>query len=164
VSEIKVNIENLKEDKNILKAIVEMLICFGDVDKNYEGVDVNMGNIYCPFHQAEGLGKNEKSPCAKVYYNDKKDINTIYCFNSRKRYTVYDFIELVEQKDPYTFLIENRNISDILPLYESILKGHIKINDDIQERKIMYVDNLFIECQQDTVEYIERLYTGEKDV
>ena len=160
---IKLDALALKENRAILKIIVEMLFTFGDIDKKYEGLDANMGNIQCPFHPVEGLGKNEKSPAAKIYYNEEKNINVIHCFNSHKTYSVYDYVEKILLKDPYAYLIENKDINDISPLYESILKGHIEVNNNMMQKKIQYVDNL-LECNCDTSEYIENLYTGGQDV
>ncbi len=151
--------EQLKNNKKILRVIVERLFTFAELDSYYDGVDSNTGNIYCKFHPAEGYSENLRSPASKMFYNDEKDIQELHCWTSRRNYSVYDYVTMVMEEDPYEYLIKNKNKEEILPLYEALQKGYINIDSALLEKKIEYLNNTYIECEEDVSDYIEKVYS-----
>ena len=102
---------------------------FNDFHHNYQ-LDAW---VNCPFHPSEGLGENRNTPSAKVYLSEKNeflefcslDREHMHCFTNRRNYTCYDYIRLVLEEDPYTYLLENRDVSKIKDLYKELLCSRI---------------------------------------
>lgn len=149
-----------KKDENILRVVVEKLFTFGDLNKSLADVDSSVGNINCPFHPAEGEGVN-KSKSAKVYYDEDKNIYTITCFTVKRVYSSYDYIKLAMEEDPITYLLKHRSLQDISDIVDMLKKGYIKIENNNVEEFYNYVNNVFEECDCNTVEFIERILTVE---
>lgn len=149
---IKNKLDILKKDKNLLKYTVEKTFTFGDLDSSLANLDASMGNIFCPFHE------NHESPAAKVYYNEDKDINTIHCFSCGRQFTSYDYIERIIQQKPYEYLINNANLNNLLEVVEAVEKGYLDLRDSYNEQRLTYINNTYEEVNNNTIEYISRLY------
>lgn len=152
------NLDTLKNNYKILRTIIEKLFTFGELDSYYDSIEITTHNIFCPFHEYEQLPANERSPAARVKYNEEKDIFIIHCWVTHKNYSVFDYIKNVLQEDPYEYLLKKKEKEKIKILYENLLKGYIEIDNKILEKKIRYINNTAVGCNENTEEYIECLY------
>ena len=147
----------LKANKKLLKKVVEVLFTFGELNRGLGNIDHSVGNFNCPFHPAEGQGEN-RSKSARAYFNEEQNIYIIRCFTTQTSYTVFNYIEMVMEKDPCDYLLDNKNITDILDIVNLYMKGYLDLDNNFSESRRLYIDNLFAECEYDVVEYIQRLY------
>ena len=151
---------DLKKDRRILRALVNNNFSFADLDRRYEGVDSSTGNIFCPFHE------NNTSPSAKMYFDEDKEIYTLWCFRETRSFTAFDYVEriLCEEKRRYknvlTFLEAKMSKTELLTQYNHLSKNIEVMDEKSIQKKIDYIDNIYNECDG-TVDYIERLYLEE---
>ena len=148
----------IQKDKYKLKFVINKLFKFGQLSRSLANLDSSMGNIKCPFHPYE-KGEANQGQSAKVRYDEEYNIYTIHCFTFAKTYTCMDYIALVMQQDPYTYLLENRDLLEIVTVIEVLEKGYVNLDKKSTVKKISYVNNLFNGTDGDISEYIERLYT-----
>ena len=146
--------EELKQNKLLLRTIVEKLVPLDKLVPRLSGIDSAVGNIPCIFHENHG------SPHAKMYYDETKNIWIIRCYVDGRNYTSFDYIEKqMDSTTPYEYLFKHKNISEITEIYEIISKGFLESGSRRFEQKVNYINNLYAECDYDMIEYIERLYT-----
>lgn len=157
-NKIKVSLNRLKKDRKMLSFVCNNLFTFGDLSHELKDIDSSMGNIYCPFHPSEKLGENRNTPSAKVYYNEEKKMYLIKCFTTKRSYYAFNYIKLVLDEDPYNYLLENRNTSQILEVMDLIDKGHIILDSGSLEDYKIWINNLYEEVDGNTVEFVEKIY------
>ena len=149
----------IQKDKDKLKFVVNKLFKFGQLSRSLANIDASMGNIKCPFHHLESeAGRPNQGQSAKVRYNEDFNTYGIQCFTYGKLYTCIDYIALVMEEDPYNYLIDNRDLSEIISIIEVLEKGYVDLNRASTRKKIIYVDNLFNEVDGNILGYIEGLY------
>lgn len=76
------------------------------------------GSVFCMFHDDKSGGK----PSAKLYV-DEDGSETLFCFSERKRYSAYDYIKLILQKEPLKYLLENQSDDEIKFMIQDIISN-----------------------------------------
>ena len=142
-----------------IKEIINQNFTFSDLSPKYTNVDSSTGNIYCPFHE------NHSSPAAKMYWDETNEIWVIWCFTEHKRFTAYDYVNLIlcnkygKYSSPLDFLKKNfpqQELQTYLEFYEN--QNLEKYEERITE-KINYINN--VSYQSETIaDYIETIYMG----
>lgn len=153
-------VEKLKNNKKLLRLVVEKLFTFGDLDPKLDDLNASFGNIPCPFHEYEINKKNDGDYAGKVYYNEEKQIDTIHCFTTKKTYTSYDYLVLIKELDPIEYIIENsNNLEQVTTIIECVEKGYLDYDSLMLQNKLEYFNNTFEECDNNLIYYVQKLYT-----
>ena len=147
----------VKRDHHLLKFVVNQLFEWEELAPELSDVDSSTGNINCPFHIYE-KGSVNKSQSAKVYYNEEFRVHTITCFTFKKSYTCYDYIRLILQYDPYDFLLEYRNESDILGIMDALDKNYIPSKSKFREKLQNHINNAYNESNANISDFIEKIF------
>ncbi len=151
-------LKKLTQDKKLTKFIIEKLFMYEDLNSYYQMIDSSTGNIYCPYHEHEFGEKNTVSPAAKMYYDEERDISTIHCFTSKKSYTTYDYLTLIMEKEPVQYLLDNVDTESILNVIIAVEKGYASYDNNMLEKKKLYLNTTYEECNNNLSDYIEALY------
>ena len=152
-------VKQVKVSPEVLRRVINHNFTFSDLSKRFENVDSSTGNIFCPFHE------NHTTPAAKMYWDDIQDMWVIWCFSEQRRFTAYDYVDLImckereQYRSPLEFLKVNMNPSDLynqINLYKQEAEDLTQI---AMQAKIDYIDNVYAE-HENLVDYIEELYTA----
>ena len=115
-------IKEISSNKFLLKRII---------NKNYplsNYIDVSQKKVFCPFHY------NVNTPSAQIY-TDRHGDSHIYCFSENKTYTSYDYIRLVLNINPISYLY-NLSIDD------SELEEERERIQEKEREEISYINSL----------------------
>ena len=99
-----------------------------------------------------------------MYWNEEKNIWVLHCFRDHRNFTTFDYVQLImckereQYKNVLDFLEKNMSKTELITQYKLISRNVELFDDNLIQKKIEYIDNLYNECE-DTVEYIEKLYT-----
>ena len=102
-------VKQVRVSPEVLRRVINHNFSFSDLSKRFENVDSSTGNIYCPFHE------NYTTPAAKMYWDDIQDMWVIWCFSEQRRFTAYDYVDLImckereQYRSPLEFLKANMN-------------------------------------------------------
>ena len=148
----------MKDDVRILREIAEQNFTWEDVNPKRFNLNVMLNsNMFCPFHE------NRSTPAAKAFVDDEKGITTIWCFTEQRRYTVYDYINLIIvkqwQKYPSVqdYLIDKLGESRFNELYTLVEQESVLDNEALIEQTVEYIDNLYNE-HDNVIDFINCLY------
>ena len=148
-------------NRRVLRKVVESNFSFADVDSKFVGKDALSGNVYCPFHE------NYHTPAARFYWEDERDILILYCYKERRRYTSYDYVNLIMcesmQKYPSVeyFCRQKLGNSNFEEQYKVVSQNVHVLSQQQITAKINYIDEVYSNTGN-TIDYIERLYDGEE--
>lgn len=146
--------------ERIIKEIVNKNFTWGDLNPKYDNVAQLKTNVMCMFHDHNYTEGN-----AKFYYDEEKDIWTLFCFVEKKVFTAYEYLKLVvcekwqKYNSPLQFLKERLPEGEILRQYKLIEEQTIDEVDSAFNKKKEYIDNVYSETGN-TIDYIEELYTA----
>lgn len=152
-------VKQVRVSPEVLRRVINHNFSFSDLSKRFENVDSSTGNIFCPFHE------NYTTPAAKMYWDDIQDMWVIWCFSEQRRFTAYDYVDLImckereQYRSPLEFLKANMNSTD---LYNQVNLYKSEVDDLTQiamQAKIDYINNIYAE-HENLVDYIEELYTA----
>lgn len=146
------------EDKySIWKSMAEANLEWGDVDDRFTDLQPGLANIMCPFHV------NKRSPSARPYWDEDRDILVIHCFRERRTFTVFDYINLIlcnhrhAYKDPGDFLQSYFGPERYKELFELARDNLSQINEAKIEVKREYIKNLYNQYDN-VIDFINTLY------
>lgn len=148
----------MQDDPKILREIVEQTFSFEDLNPRRFNLNVMLNsNQFCPFHD------NRNTPASKAFMDDDKGIVVLWCFTEQRRYTAYDYVNLImvrKQKlypSVKDFLIQKLGEQKFDELY-SLVEQNVAIdNETMAEQKRIYIQNLYNEYDNVT-DFIEHLY------
>lgn len=146
------------ELRDIWRNIAEYNLEWGDVDSQFEGLQPGLANIYCPFHD------NKHSPAARPYWDEDRDVLTIFCFRERRSFSVYDYIDLILcrerriYKDPGEYLQKHFGEVAYKELFQLARQSLLTMRADKFDQKCKYIRNLYNEYDN-VVDFINALYT-----
>lgn len=152
-------VKQVRVSPEVLRRVINHNFSFSDLSKRFENVDSSTGNIFCPFHE------NYTTPAAKMYWDDIQDMWVIWCFSEQRRFTAYDYVDLImckereQYRSPLEFLKANMSSTD---LYNQVNLYKSEVDDLTQiamQAKIDYINNIYAE-HENLVDYIEELYTA----
>lgn len=148
----------MRDDVRILREIIEQNFSWEDLNPKRFNTNVMLNsNIFCPFHE------NKNTPSAKAFLDDTKNIVTIWCFTEQRRYTTYDYVNLVivnqQKKFPsvQAFLINKLGEQRFNELYSLAEEGIDLEEASLTEQTIEYIDNLYNE-KNNVIDFINCLY------
>ena len=152
-------IEDLIENKRLVRDIIEQNFPLNEIIPEYAGLTQNTANVYCVFHD------NRHSPSSKLYWDDEKDILVLHCFAEHKTFTSYDYVKLVlcERKghyaDPVDFLLKNMSEQELREIVKLAEQNLDDFSETAVEQKIEYIENTYNECDN-VVDFINTLYSS----
>jgi len=148
----------MRDDPKILREIAEQNFSWEDVNPKRFNTNVMLNsNMFCPFHE------NHSTPAAKAFLDDEKDIIIIWCFTEQRRFSVYDYINLiiVRQWQKFSsvqdYLINRLGEEKFNELYTLAEQDIALGNEALMEQTIEYIDNLYNE-HDNVIDFINCLY------
>ena len=94
---------------------------------------------------------------------EKKDIVVLWCFTEQRRYTVYDYINLIivrqwkKYSSVYDYLIRHLGEQKFNEFYSLVEQGIQLEEESLLEQTIEYIDNLYNE-HDNVIDFINCLY------
>lgn len=148
----------MRDDARILREIAEQNFSWEDVNPNRFNLNVMLNsNIFCPFHE------NRNTASCKAYTDSEKDIVVLWCFTEQRRYTVYDYINLIivrqwkKYSSVYDYLIRHLGEQKFNEFYSLVEQGIQLEEESLLEQTIEYIDNLYNE-HDNVIDFINCLY------
>lgn len=153
-------IEDLRNNYKLLRSIIEQNFTFQQVAPEYADASPSTANTFCFHHQ-----HHFKSPSAKFYWDDEKEILVLHCFTEHKTFTVYDYVNhtLCNQKglytDPVDFLIKNMSEQELKEIVKLAELNYEDMSETAIAQKIEYIENTYNEYDN-VVDFINALYSA----
>lgn len=137
------------KDKRVVKSTLNNFITLSELMNVKE-----YGSMYCEFH---GERREKGShPSAKFFSGDSDGIERIYCWVCKRQYTAYDYVKIVMEQNPVSYLLHNISHLELLNYTENL-----KFDDTYSQEKENQLDKILKESKSIS-ELIELISFGEK--